>query len=153
MHATEVASFLRAYQRYGDGPRLTLAECDRYYTEVAQIAVGLGAVEVPCSVEEMRDYFTQVRSELRADRQAHETTRWLLMPPLPVAARPAYAVICAAAVAMLPQFIRRQLRLIQPPLSNPLLIQPATRTLLGALGWVMGANAAPVETARARASA
>lgn len=153
VHSTEVASFLRAYQRYGEGPRLTAAECDRYYTEVSQIAVGLGATEVPCSVNAMRDYFTDVRSELRGDRQARETTRWLLIPPLPIAARPAYSVICAAAVAMLPQFVRRQLRVIQPPLSNQLLIQPATKTLLGALGWVMGANAAPSDTARARASA
>ncbi len=152
VHSTEVASFLKAYQRYGDGPRLTSAERDRYYAEVSQIAIALGATDVPKSESEMTDYFASVRSDLRADRQARETTRWLMMPPLPLAARPAYTVICAAAIAMLPSFMRRQLRLIQPPLSDPLLIQPATRSLLGALGWVMDPDNAAVAAARVRAA-
>jgi len=153
VHVTEVDSFHRAYQRYGGGPRLTPEESDRYFAEVARVAVELGATEVPRSVAEVRDYFEAVRPELRAGGLARETAWWLCAPPLPLAARPAYAVLASAAIGLLPGDVRRDLRVVIPPLSDDLVVRPATRALLGVLGWVLGAQESPMDVATARVSA
>lgn len=151
VHAAEVGSFLAAYQRYGSR-RLTDDEADRYLDEVAVVALALGAHEVPRSVEELRSYFRTVRPQLHAGRQARRTARWLAAPPLPVAARPPYAVILSAAVGLLPGSVRRDLLLWQPPLVDPLLVRPATTALLAALGWATDPNPI-VEAARRRTAA
>jgi uncharacterized protein (DUF2236 family) len=137
VHATEVDSFLRAFQRYGDD-RLTAPEADRYVAEMAVVAVKLGVVAPPTDRSELRAYLYGVRPELRAERQAREATRFLLAPPLPAYLRPAYGVLTAAAVGLLPAFARAELRLPAPPLADPLVVRPAARALLGVLGWAMG---------------
>jgi uncharacterized protein (DUF2236 family) len=137
VHATEVDSFLRAYQRYGGDP-LTEHEADRYVAEMAVVAAKLGVLVPPTDRAELRTYLYGVRPELRAERQAREAVRFLLAPPLPVYLRPAYGVLTAAAVGLLPAFARRELRLPAPPLADPIVVRPAARALLGALGWAMG---------------
>jgi uncharacterized protein (DUF2236 family) len=139
VHAAEVGSFLEAYRRYG-AARLEDRDADRYLDEVAEVALRLGATDVPRSVGQLRAYFRDMRPELRAGRQARRAARWLVNPPIPLAARPPYAVLFSAAVGMLPQPVRFDLRLWQPPLVDPLLVRPATSTLLGALGWALEEN-------------
>lgn len=151
VHAAEVGSFLVAYQRYG-AQRLTHEEADRYLDEVAVVAIELGAEEVPRSVDELRSYFRRVRPQLHAGHQARRTARWLAAPPLPVAARPPCAVLLSAAVGLLPGSVRRDLRLWQPPLVDPLVVRPATTALLAALGWAADPNPI-VEAARRRTAA
>ena len=137
IYGTEVDSFLRAFQRYG-GPALTPTEADAYVREMGVVGAKLGVVDPPESREELRAYLRSVRPELRAERQAREAVRFLLVPPLPVYLRPAYGVLTAAAVGLLPRFVRLELRLPAPPLADPLVVRPAARALLGALGWAMG---------------
>jgi uncharacterized protein (DUF2236 family) len=151
VHAAEVGSFLEAYQRYGAG-RLTDAEADRYLDEVAVVAELLGARDVPRSRAQLRGYFRYMRPELGAGRQARRAARWLVAPPLPLAARPPYALLLSAAIGMLPGRVRRDLRLIQPPLLDPFVVRPATSTLLGALGWALAPNPS-VEAATRRVGA
>jgi uncharacterized protein (DUF2236 family) len=151
IHAAEVGSFLEAYQRYGSG-RLTDAEADRYLDEVAVVAELLGAQDVPRSRAQLRAYFRDMRPELGAGRQARRAARWLLAPPLPLAARPAYWLLLSAAVAMLPARVRRDLRLVQPPLLDPVVVRPATSAMLGALGWAL-APSPTVEAASRRVGA
>jgi uncharacterized protein (DUF2236 family) len=152
VHVTEVDSFHRAYQRYG-GDRLTVEESDRYFAEAARVAVELGATDVPTSVAEVHAYFHEIRPELLAGELARDTAWWLCAPPLPLAARPAYTVLASAAIGLLPRRVRRDLRLVLPPLSDDLVVRPATRFLLGTLGWVLGGRESPLEVATARASA
>ena len=102
------------------------------------VASKLGVVGPPGSREELRAYLQSVRPELQAERQARDAVRFLLAPPLPVYLRPAYGVLTAAAVGLLPRFVRLELRLPTPPLADPLVVRPAARALLGALGWAMG---------------
>lgn len=149
VHATEVDSFLRAYQRYGSEP-LSDTDADRYLDEVAVTAIGLGAEWVPRSRAEMREYFRRVRPELHAGRQARDTARWLCFPPLPLAGRAPYAVLCGAAIGMLPGRVRRSLWLPAPPGADAVVVAPATRALLSGLGWVLGAESPVLEMARAR---
>ncbi len=152
VHVSEVESFHRAFQRYGSG-RLSPDESDRYFDEVARVAIELGATDVPRSVVEVEEYYESVRPELSAGSLARDTAWWLCAPPLPLAARPPYTVLASAAIGMLPPYVRRELRVGLPPLSNDLLVRPAAKALLGALGWVLGARETPLEAATARASA
>jgi hypothetical protein len=52
-------------------------------------------------------------------------------------ARPAYAVISSAAVGLLPRSVRRELWLPTVPAADPLVVRPATRTLMRTLDWIM----------------
>lgn len=46
VHVTEATSFLNAWRRYVE-PRMSGADQDRYFAEMAQVAEGLGAAPVP----------------------------------------------------------------------------------------------------------
>jgi uncharacterized protein (DUF2236 family) len=136
VHHAEVDSFLRAYQRYAPQP-LSHADADRYVAEMAVLCERLGGEPPARSVAELRAYFRSVRPELRAGSQAHEAARWLMVPPLPLAARPAYAVIAPAAVGLLPGWAQRELWLPLLPGVDPVVVQPAARALLRTLSWAV----------------
>jgi uncharacterized protein (DUF2236 family) len=138
VHATEVDSFLRAVRRYGR-TRLDAAAADRYVAEMAQIGERLGAVSPPRSRAELREYFESVRPELRATGQARDAVRFLLTPPVPTIGRPAYAVLAAAAVGLLPRYVRRALWLPSPALVHRTAVQPAATLVLGGMSWLLDA--------------
>jgi uncharacterized protein (DUF2236 family) len=150
VHCTEVDSFLRARERYG-ASALRPGSDDRYVDEMAVVADGLGVIDPPRSRADLRRILSSYRPELRVGRQARETVRFLAWPPLPLAARPAYAVTFSAAASMLPGFARRRLWLPVAPLAEPLAIRPAATVLLRTLGWALGEHpsAAPAPQAAA----
>lgn len=137
VHATEVDSFARAYERHGPG-RLSDADRDRYVGEMAVVAERLGVPRPPRRWAELQAYLRDVRPELRATADARRGVRFLLAPPLPLAARPAYGVVAAAAVALLPRYARRELWLPVPPLVEPVAVRPAAAAVLGVIGWALG---------------
>ncbi|MDH4148626.1 MAG: DUF2236 domain-containing protein [Acidimicrobiia bacterium] len=137
VHATEIDSFLRAHLRFDPDP-LDAAGIDRYVEEMADIAHRLGSAPAPLDRAQLRAYFERVRPELRAGRHARETARFLLVPPIPNSARPAYGIVAAAAVGLLPTRVRRALWI--PPLlpgMEPLLVRPAATALLRTLAWAL----------------
>lgn len=142
VHHTLVDSFLRAYRRYGAEP-LTPADADRYVDEMAVLCDLFAAEPAARSTAELRAYFAAVRPELRAGAQAREAARFLLVPPLPVAARGAYAVIAPAAVGLLPASVRHSLWIPPTPGLDPLVVRPSARLLLRTLDWVMAALPRP----------
>lgn len=157
VHVAEVASFLRAYRRYGFG-LLTPAEADRYYDEVAVVAERLGATEVPRSRAAVGAYFRQVRPQLRATDQALEALRFIRTPPPgsdPVGAA-AYEVIVRAATGVLPGWVRRMLGVERPwPIgrAEQALVAPTAWTLLRAIRLATGTPPAFAEArVRARSS-
>jgi uncharacterized protein (DUF2236 family) len=141
IHVAEVSSFLASSQRYG--PRtLTPAQCDRYFEEVAPVALALGANWAPRSSDEVRSYLLRIRPELYAGPQAKAARDWLMRG---VARRPSeravYALVLAAAVSVLPGWARRELGL---SLAGPLdlfvdtaAVAPLTRGLTAALRWMV----------------
>ena len=137
VHLTEVDSFLAAHQRYASRP-LSSPDADRYVAEMALVAELLGADDVPRTVEGVQAAIRRYRPELVVGRQAREAVGFLLAPPVPVAVRPAYSLVSAAAIGLLPGWARRKLWLPSPPLSDPLIVRPAVRGLLGAVGWALG---------------
>lgn len=148
VHHTLVDSFLRSYRRYG-AESLTDADADRYVAEMAVLADEFGAEPAARSVAELRAWFLAERPELRATGQAREVVRFLMVPPLPVISRPAYAVIASAAVGLLPRSVRRELWLPTLPALDPLVVRPATRTLMRTLDWIMASVERPMPTAAA----
>jgi uncharacterized protein (DUF2236 family) len=140
VHHTLVDSFLRAYQRYGAEP-LGPGDADRYVAEMAVLTDEFGAEPAARSTAELRDWFRRERPELRATRQARDATRFLLLPPLPIVTRPAFAVIASAAVGLLPRSVRRSLRIptlpVVDPVVDPVVVRPAARTLMRTIDWVM----------------
>lgn len=134
VHATEVDSFLVAYQRYAAG--LTPADADRYVDEMSTVALALGADPVPRTVAEVRELLGH--TELRATTEARDAVRFLLVPPLPLSVRPTYGLIASAAVELLPLSAQLELRLVVPPPVGPLVVRPALRAVLGTLRWAVG---------------
>jgi uncharacterized protein (DUF2236 family) len=139
VHVTEVDSFLAAHLRYGRHP-LTFGEADRYVAEMAVLGELLGAESLPRTVVGMRAWIDSIRPELAVGRQAREAVGFLLSPPVGLLARPAYAVVSAAAIGLLPGWARRKLWLPLAPLTDPVLVRPAARSLLVALGWALDAD-------------
>jgi uncharacterized protein (DUF2236 family) len=155
VHVAEVASFLRAYRRFGLGI-LTPADADRYYDEVAIVAEKLGATDVPRSRAEVSAYFRAVRPQLCADEQALDALGFIRTPPPgsdPVAGA-AYEVIMRASTGVLPGWVRRMLGIERPwPLgvAEQAFVAPTTWTLLRAIRLATGTPPAFSE-ARVRAA-
>jgi uncharacterized protein (DUF2236 family) len=116
VHVAEVSCFLAAFQAYAATP-LTPEEADRYVAQTARSAELLGATDLPMTVAELDTVLASYRPELESTSAAREATRFMLLnPPVPLVVRPGYALIAAGAVALLPTWARRSLRL---PLYGP----------------------------------
>ncbi len=76
VHVTEVDSFLTTARR--GGLKLTDDEADRYVAEQARSGALLGvpATLAPQSVDEIADYYAQMRPQLRMAAQAREAARY-----------------------------------------------------------------------------
>lgn len=143
VHLAELASFLAAFDRYGERP-LVGTDRDRYVAETAVVARALGVVEPPETERNLRLRLDDFRSELQGTREARDAARYLVFqPPLPLAARPAYGLIAGAAVALMPTWTRRPLRLPWLPVSETIALRPAGELVTRTIRWVMPATAAP----------
>jgi uncharacterized protein (DUF2236 family) len=135
VHVCEVDSFLAAHQRYG-ASRLDSAGADQYVSDMAVVARALGVNEPPRTVRELRAELREYRPELSSTPEARDAARFLLLdPPLPIAARPPYAVLGAAAVGLLPVWARWPLRLPFLPMTETVLVRPAGGAVTRALRW------------------
>ena len=141
IHVAEMACFLASSQRYGTRV-LTPEQCDRYYEEVAPVALALGATWAPRSSDEVESYLLRLRPELYAGAQARAARDWLLRG---VARRPSeravYSLVVAAGVGVLPGWARRELGLsLAGPLDllvDTVAVTPLTRSLSAALRWMV----------------
>ena len=116
VHVAEIWSFLSAFQAYAAAP-LTAPEADQYVAQTMRPATLLGATDLPATVAELDEVIASYRPELESTPAAREATRFMLLnPPVPLLARPGYALIAAGGVALLPGWARRSLRL---PLFGP----------------------------------
>jgi uncharacterized protein (DUF2236 family) len=135
VHIAELDSFLAAHDRYGETP-LVGAERDRYVAEAAVVARALGVVDPPETEARLRARLDAFRPELRGSSEARAAARYLLLqPPLPLAARAPYGLIAGAAVALMPVWTRRPLRLPWLPVSETVALRPAGEIVTRALRW------------------
>jgi uncharacterized protein (DUF2236 family) len=126
VHATLVDSALRAAAVYG--PRLSPSDCDRYVAEMAQVAERLGVDAPPRDAAAVSEVL--LGDPAPCETRAGRDLAWLLMlPPLPAWTRPAYGVLFASAVDLLPRRAAVDLALL--PVWRP--ARPAVRAANTAL--------------------
>jgi uncharacterized protein (DUF2236 family) len=120
VHATETWSFLAAFVRYAE-PRMSAAEQDRYFAEMAVVASALGADPVPRSRAEAERVIAAMRPSLRCDARTREVSRLLLRPPAADRAAAAVQALTAeAAIDLMPAWARRMHGVHAPRLGLPL---------------------------------
>ena len=126
VHVAEVDSFLRAHQVYGRRP-LAADERDEYVAQTAVVARKLGAVDPPTT-----------EAELAATDHAREAVHYVLLrPPLPIPVRPAYGVLAAAAVGLMPRWSRRPLRLPWLPVTERTVVRVLGSAATGTIRWAL----------------
>ena len=137
VHVAEVDSFLRCHERYGDRP-LDADGYDGYVADMALVAAELGVPDPPTTRAELTEQLESYRPELRSTKEARDAARFVVVrAPLPLLARPAYGVLAATAVGMLPAWARWPLRLPYLPMTEATAIRLAGHSIVGAIRWVM----------------
>jgi uncharacterized protein (DUF2236 family) len=143
VHAAEADSFLRAHQVYGRRP-LDQAGRDEYVAQIGEVGRRLGVLEPPTTEAELADVLAAYRPELRGTPEAREAVRYLLLrPPLPLAARPPYGVLAAAAIGLMPRWTRLPLRLPYLPVSERTVVRALGGLATGTIRWAMSEPARP----------
>jgi uncharacterized protein (DUF2236 family) len=134
VHVTEATSFLDAWIRYAE-PHMSAADQDRYFTEMARIALALGADPVPRKRSEARDLIKAMRPDLVSDARTREIARLVLtqQAPRPMA-EPFQALAMQAAVDLLPAWARQMHQLAVPTFSRPL-VRAGTLGIARTLRW------------------
>jgi uncharacterized protein (DUF2236 family) len=153
VHAAEVDSFLLAHQVYGRRP-LDQAGRDEYVTQAGEVARRLGVLDPPTSEAALRAELAGFRPELRATDHARDAVRFLMLhPDLPLAARPAYGVLFAAAIGLMPAWSRLPLRLPWLPVTERTVVRALGRGATGTIRWAMSTGEAEARRLRAEAGA
>ncbi len=152
VHVTEVDSFLAANQAYGRR-RLSDADADRYCDEMAEVAVRLGAPDVPRTADATRAWLADRRSDLRLGPDGRSTLRFLFNPPVPLLARPAHLAVATAAVGLLPLWAQADLRLPVAPPVDALVVRPGVNALLATFHWAFPPRPASLAARREAAVA
>jgi uncharacterized protein (DUF2236 family) len=122
VHVCEAESFLTTYRRAG-----------------GHLAVG--ALDVPGSEAQVREYYRSMRAEVRVSREAREAALFLLRPPmkrwvaLATPARPAWVALGTLGFALMPRWARRLYALPGLPTTD-LAASVAARSLRTALAVV-----------------
>ena len=141
VHIAEVDSFVAAHRAFGETP-LSAHEYDHYVADMSVIAENLGVVEPPRTMRQLQQQLRYYRHELGGTKEARDAARYLLFtPPLPVLVRPAYGVLGAAAVSLLPAWTRLPLRLPWFPVAERAVARPAGALLTRTLRWALSPEA------------
>jgi uncharacterized protein (DUF2236 family) len=115
VHVTETTGFLDAWIRYGE-PRMSLADQDRYFVEMARIGAALGADPVPQSRAEARALIQAMRPDLLCDARTREVSRLVLTQPQPNKVPEAlHRLAMQAGIDLLPDWARHMHKLPPPP--------------------------------------
>jgi len=137
VHVAEVDSFLRAHELYGSRP-LDAAGADGYVADTARVAAALGVIDPPRDRAQLAERLEAYRPELKATAHARDAARFLLLdPPLPWIARAPYAALAVSAVALLPRWARKPLRLPYLPITERTGVRLAGRAMTGTIRWAM----------------
>ena len=152
VHAAEVDSFLRSHQVYGSSP-LDQAGRDAYVFEAGQVAARLGAVDPPRTEAELGAALAAYRPELRGTPEAREAVFDVLWrPPLPLAARPVYAMLRTAAIAMMPDWSREPLGLPSRPLIDRTVARGMGHVSTATVRWALHTGTTNAHALRAQAA-
>jgi len=146
VHDAFTESFLATHRIWG-GP--IPGGDDAYVAEWAKAGELVGVEDPPRSVAELERQMADFMPQLRYDKATARTVHFVRQAPLPLSARPPYAVLVAGAIASLTEEERRLLRLPTTPLT---LAKPAVGALLAGMGAALGRQAPAQRNARRRAA-
>lgn len=132
VHVAFTDSFLATHRVWGG--EIPGGE-DAYVREWAKAGELVGVTDPPRSVAELREQIAGFAPVLRGSADARETAAFVRNAPIPLAGKPAYAVLFAGAVSTLPPEHRRMLDLPTLPLT---ITRPAVGALLGGLSLALG---------------
>ena len=142
VHVAFTDSFLATHLVWGGeipgGP-------DAYVREWAKAGELVGVTDPPRSVAQLRGF----DPILRSDEASKRTVKFIRQPPLPIPARPPYALLFAGAAATLPADYRKILGLNGAPLP---VMKPVVSAMLASLGAVLGRQSPSQRNARRRLS-
>jgi uncharacterized protein (DUF2236 family) len=139
VHNVEVDSILLAYRRFGPG--LGNDDADTYVREMARVGGAVGANDIPDTARDLRAW-VDGHPERRITPDARRAARFLVFPPIPKLMLVPYGIIASAAISTISVRDRVALRLPSFPPAEPLVIVPATRAFLAALGLALGPSPA-----------
>jgi uncharacterized protein (DUF2236 family) len=135
VHVTEATSFLDAWVRYAE-PGMTLTDQNRYFEEMAQVAVALGADPVPRSRAQARELMAAMRGQLRADARTREVAGIVLSQPARNRmAQPLQSLTMQAAIDLLPDWARRMHGFSGTPVLARPLLRAGTLGVARTLRW------------------
>ena len=136
VHVVGALCFLDAYRRFV-APRMTRAEQDRYFAEVAGTARALGADPVPTNRAEAEALLGRFGPELRSDSRSRRVRDLILCAPLRhPAAAPLQAMMMQSAIDLLPADARALHGLKASSLTRPALTI-ATAGVSRTLRWAL----------------
>ncbi|MER6529628.1 oxygenase MpaB family protein [Streptomyces sp. NPDC001508] len=139
VHTAEVHSFLAGYQTYAPQRcRLTPAECDTYYRQVAPVAELLGARQVPRSVRDVERYLDRMRPQLRATRAALDSVQFLRGFGRSGRERLVVRHLMNAAVGLLPHWARAELGIRRPAAVRRCWDRPTALAVGRTIEWARG---------------
>jgi uncharacterized protein (DUF2236 family) len=134
VHLTETTSFLAAWRRYVE-PGMALADQDRYFAEMAQVARALGAAPVPSDCVGARRLLETYRPQLRCDARTREVRDLVLaVATADLLAAPVQTLGNRAAIDLLPDWARRMHGLPNPLLARAL-VRAGTLGVAQTLRW------------------
>ena len=134
VHVTEAMSFLNAWRRYVE-PGMSLADQDRYFAEMAQVARALGAAPAPSDSVGARRLIQTYRPQLRTDARTREVRDLVLKAAtVDLLAAGVQALGNKAAIDLLPDWARRMHGLPNPLLGRPL-VRAGTLGVARTLRW------------------
>ena len=133
VHVTEATSFLEGWVRYAE-PKMTLADQNRYFAEIARVGRALGADPVPTTKAEARRLINDMRPSLSVDDRTREVARILLTKRAdnPIA-EPLQQLTMQSGLDLLPDWARRMHGIPKPPF-RPLL-RAGTMGVARTLRW------------------
>ena len=134
VHVTEATNFLKAWIRYGE-PGLSGADQDRYFAEMAQVALALGADPVPRSRAEATRLIEAMRPQLLCDDRTRTVSKLVLTQRAPPAmAAPLQALAMQAGIDLLPPWAQRMHGFNASVLPRPL-VRAGTLGIAQTLRW------------------
>jgi len=139
VHVAEVRCFLAGYQTYAPQRlRLTPAECDTYYRQVAPVAEMLGAEKVPCNAQEVERYLARIRPQLHATQAALDSVQFLRGFGRTRRERLVVGLLMNASVGLLPHWARAELGMRRPTAVRTCWDRPVATAAGRAIEWARG---------------
>lgn len=145
VHVAFMDSFLRSHQNYSKAP--IPGGADSYVRLWSKSVAPLGLDAAPMSEAELLQTLEKFESDITVTETTQEVIRWIRNAPLPILAKPIYALLFHSALASLPKSYQERIGLRSYPLW---LLRPVTTNLLRFMRVAIGPESPIEDEARKR---